>query len=493
MDRRLITALAVTITLALAGLVVVQAQWIRNSITLKDAQFGESLDHALVAVSERLERLDALDGIRAYDEARKLMEAWAAQPEVDQDLVVPPWADGTAGPVDGWEDSVGAEVGPEDHERMLSELFQGIVGARRYRDIGERLDPKLLDSLILDELMRRGVTGAAEYGVFDATGEARLLQVLAPEDGPTVQRSEHRVRLFRNDIIGEPYWLHLHVSGQQRFVLKSLWPMLAASALFVLMIGSAFVFTLRTIWRQKRLSEIRTDLVNNLTHELKTPISTIALACEALNDPSISRTPEQIKQFTGMIRDENKRLGMLVESVLQSAVVDGGRMKLRVVDVDLHALLAEVVRTSGIQAENRGGSITLVKGAELAHVQGDRIHLTNVFYNLIDNAVKYCEREPVVVLSTTSDATSITVRVKDNGIGIARTEHDKVFERLYRVPTGNLHNVKGFGLGLSYVKAVVERHRGSIRLESEPGLGSTFVITIPFEHGEQDQIVAVRG
>lgn len=491
MDRRLITVLAVAITLALAGLVVVQAQWIRNSIALKDARFDESVDNALIAVSERLERMEALDGLREHQEARRFLEQFdAPDPATMDTLVMPPWPEVVLDSALG-EPFAGDEEPADEHERLLSDVFQGIMSAARHRDIAERVDPRLLDSLITDELVRRGIVGLHEHGVYDARGHVGLLSARLPEDSVALLHTKHRIRLFRNDVIGQPYWLHLHVPGQQRFVLNSLWPMLAASALFVLLIGSAFVFTLRTIWRQKRLSEIRTDLVNNLTHELKTPISTIALACEALNDPSIPKTPEQIKQFTAMIRDENKRLGMLVESVLQSAVVDSGKMKLRITDVDLHALLGEVVRTGSIQAENRGGRIELVKGAELAHVRGDRIHLTNVFYNLIDNAVKYCDHEPQIVITTGSDATGVTIKVRDNGIGIARTDQDKVFERLYRVPTGNLHNVKGFGLGLSYVKAVVERHKGTIRLESEPGLGSTFIITIPFEHGERDQAVVV--
>jgi two-component system, OmpR family, phosphate regulon sensor histidine kinase PhoR len=149
------------------------------------------------------------------------------------------------------------------------------------------------------------------------------------------------------------------------------------------------------------------------------------------------------------------------------------------------------VRNSAISAQNKGGTMELIAAAELAHVRGDRIHLANVFYNLIDNAVKYCETAPIVTLRTSSDAKGLTVSVQDNGIGIPRAEQKKIFDRLYRVPTGDRHNVKGFGLGLSYVKAVVERHGGRIRIESEPGQGSTFFITIPFEHEHADQAAAM--
>ena len=259
-------------------------------------------------------------------------------------------------------------------------------------------------------------------------------------------------------------------------------PLLLISAVFMVIIGMAFAFTIRTIFRQKRISEIRNDLVNNLTHELKTPISTIGLACEALSDPSMPKTEEQVRTFVGMIRDENKRLGSLVENVLQSAVMESGQMVIKHVDLDVHALLQDVVRSSNIQVSRRNGRIDLDLKAEIYRVSGDRIHLTNLFYNLIDNAVKYAEQEPRIRIATTSNNEGVTVSVSDNGIGIAPSEQRKVFERLYRVPTGNIHNAKGFGLGLSYVRTVVDRHEGRIELDSVPGRGSTFRIFIPFEH-----------
>lgn len=375
----------------------------------------------------------------------------------------------------------------DERDSLITEVVSGLFSTRFFGSILERVDPRLLDSLMRDELRRRGISERYDHGIFGESGPPALVDLVEPGDSLALRNSAHSTRLFRNDLVGEPYWLRVYMPDQQRHVLRSMWPLLAASALFILLIIAAFVYSLRTIWLQKRLGEIKNDLVNNLTHELKTPISTIALACEALNDPGIPKSPEQMKIFTNMIRDENKRLGLLVESVLQSAVSDSGRMRLRLADLDLHAVLADVVRNSSISAENKGGRVELIAAAELAHVHGDRIHLANVFYNLIDNAVKYCETAPVVTLTTQSDSRALTVSVKDNGIGIPRSEQKKIFDRLYRVPTGDRHNVKGFGLGLSYVKAVVERHGGGIRVESEPGQGSTFHITIPFEHGKHDQ------
>jgi len=488
MDKRTIAALVATICVALVGLMLVQIKWVRDTVALRDKQFGESVDNALVAVSDRLEHAEAVQSVKKALPQGTMDASSLIDKRLDQqDTVV--------------SDSLAHSASFAD--QTMDQMLRGVLNAGMFRDIHSRIDPRLLDSLITDELRRRGITTIQEHGVFTQDNEPVMLDLKDPGDSELVRDSPHRTRLFRNDwpeaLRGSStYWLHMHVPAQEYVLLRNMWPMLVSSALFLLLIAAVFGITLRTIQRQKRLGDIKNDLVNNLTHELKTPISTISLACEALNDPGIPKDPEQIRLFTGMIRDENKRLGMLVESVLQSAVLDSGRMQLRISDVDMHALLADVLRNSALQAENRGGKLALDPRAELAHVRGDRTHLTNIFYNLIDNAVKYCTTAPQVQISTRSDTQALTITVQDNGIGIPRSEQGKVFDRLYRVPTGNVHNVKGFGLGLSYVKSVVVRHGGTIRVESDPqgfhgSTGSRFIITIPFEHGEEDPSAAVRG
>jgi len=484
-DKRLIPLLSAAIIIALAGLVLIQWRWIAGTIELKDQQFNEAVDNGLVAVADRLERVELVRELQASEAGRRMIRHLdtlraAAGEEPLAALQQPVAASDGSGP-DQLRDS------------LLNDVVRGFFSPGRSADLARRIDPVLLDSLLRDELLRRSIDDRCAYAVFGGDSSVVLSRLLEPADLAALRTSTHRVRLYRNDLAGPPCTLHVHLPDQQRSVLRDMLPMLIASALFVFLIIATSFFTLRTIWQQRRLSDIKTDLVNNLTHELKTPISTISLACEALTDPGIPKSPEQMQQFIRMIRDENKRLGMLVESVLQSAVVDSGRMRLRMAELDMHSLLADVVRNSAIAAENRGGRVELRPAAELAHISGDRVHLSNVFYNLVDNAVKYCEREPDVVITTTSDAAGLTISVRDNGIGIPRSEQRKVFERLYRVPTGDRHNVKGFGLGLSYVKAVVEQHKGSIRLESEPGQGSTFHIRLPFEHGRSDQAPALRG
>mgnify|MGYP003393436364 CR=1 FL=1 len=491
MDKRFITGLSIAITLALAGLVGIQVQWIHNTLQLKDAQFVQNVSGALINVSDRLERVDALQDIRRHNVAGILLPPGEPMPPgardtstVINDLTIDEHT--TAYPGEGHLDH-------HQREALISEMVKGIMGAGAALGVRERLDPRLLDSLLTEELRSRGIGAHHEHGVFSATGEAVLLHLGPGTTEGSLKNSNHRVRLFRTDPGPEAFFLHVAIPDQQRLVWRSMGLLLVTSAVLLLIIVLAFLFTVRTILRQKRISDIRTDLVNNLTHELKTPISTIALACEALTDPGMPKTTEQMSGFVNMIRDENKRLGVLVESVLQSAVLDSGRMRIRPVDLDLHALLKEVERHSSIQANRRNGMVELDLKADLAHVLGDRIHLTNVFYNLVDNALKYTREAPRVRISTRSDAAGITVSVSDNGVGIPRAEQRKIFDRLYRVPTGNVHNVKGFGLGLSYVQAVVERHGGTIRVESEPGAGSTFHVQLPFEHERSDKAAPGRG
>ena len=231
--------------------------------------------------------------------------------------------------------------------------------------------------------------------------------------------------------------------------------------------------------RNKRIDRIRRDLMNNLTHELKTPISTIGLASEALKDPDMQKDADGFNYYIGLINEENKRLAMLVENVLQASLAESGKMQLFKQTLNVHDLIREVVKNVAIQVRKHGGKVELELEAEEPLVHADRVHLSNVVFNLVDNAIKYADGDLVLSISSAQTTDGVELRFKDNGIGIAKEHLGKVFDRLYRVPTGNVHDVKGFGLGLSYVKTVIDRHQGSIRVESETGKGSTFIMVLP--------------
>jgi len=514
-EKRRIKGLMIAISVALIGLMGIQVKWMRDTMDLREAQFQRSVDNALYTVSDRLEHVEKMRDLKRHKVGRRLLRKLDALRHAndeeglvnDADMVVgndtepappDPPLDPEIQDMLGSDEEDGGTPAPavdeqsEEHEALIADMVREILAKELARDIRERIDTRLLDSLLTSELQAAGVQPGFSYGIFTEKGEPVDIGVGGLPDPPPALESRYKEKLFRHDLAGPKFYLHVVVPGQRGELWRGMLPILLISAVFMAIIVVAFFFTIRTIYKQKRIGEIRNDLVNNLTHELKTPISTIGLACEALADPSMPKTDQQVRTFVNMIRDENKRLGSLVENVLQSAVLESGHMVLKRVDLDVHTLIQEVVRSSGIQVSRRNGRIDLDLKAEIHHVNGDRIHLTNLLYNLIDNAVKYAEQEPRIRIGTANNDEGVTISVTDNGIGIAPSEQRKIFDRLYRVPTGNIHNAKGFGLGLSYVRTVVERHGGRIKLESAPGRGSTFHIFIPFEH-VRTQTAAGRG
>jgi two-component system, OmpR family, phosphate regulon sensor histidine kinase PhoR len=497
-DKRQIRILVLGITLGLAGLVVLQVIWMRNTMRLKEERFRQEVGNALITVSERLERLEKFKELRKHEAGRRLLlrldtlrrpqqhEPRSASGSEQQDPL--PRYDSLQHPAnEQWP------LRMEEHEALVAGMVRSILVSRWGTDARDRVDPQQLEELLQEEFAAHALPLDHHHGIFTKEGEAMLVPVGSRDVEQALRASPHRERLYRYDLVGPELYLHVHIPDEQQVLLQGLLPLMIAPWLFVLLVALAFLQTMRTVVRQKRINDIRNDLVNNLTHELKTPISTISLACEALTDPSVPKDEDQARTYVNMIRDENKRLGSLVENVLQSAVLDSGHMLLKRVDLDLHRVLQDVVRSSSMQVSRRNGRVELDLKAEIHHLQGDRIHLTNLLYNLIDNAVKYSEKEPRIRIVTRSNNEGIFVEVSDNGIGIARSEQAKIFDKLYRVPTGNIHNAKGFGLGLSYVRTVVERHGGRIEVDSEPGRGSTFKIFIPFEHVREQQSAAGRG
>lgn len=274
--------------------------------------------------------------------------------------------------------------------------------------------------------------------------------------------------------------------GQQTFLLGEIWWVMVVSGFIIVVLILSFYYSIRTILHQKKLSVVKNDFINNMTHELKTPISTIGLACEMLNDESINTSAEKKKTYITMIREENKRLGTLVESVLQSAVIERGELTIKPEPLDVNELIEDVVGNFDLQIKKREGHIALKLNAAHHFIMGDSVHLSNVIFNLLDNATKYSFEAPEITISSGNANDKLIISVSDKGIGINKEDQKKIFEKLYRIPTGNVHNVKGFGLGLSYVKAVIEKHSGEVTVDSEAGKGSTFTLSLPIYHGKEN-------
>lgn len=342
-------------------------------------------------------------------------------------------------------------------------------------DIENRLEGVAVDSLLSAHLAVQGVDLPFEYAVLE-------------EDGTYAQATEH-LESLPDDVFKKPVFafsenqaqLMLHFPDQGLFVVKSLGWVLVSVIVFSLIMLITFAITLFYILRQKRISAIKSDFISNMTHEFKTPLATIGLAVDSMRHPAVKGDEEQMEHFAGLIKTEKKRLNGHVEKILQLAKMERGELQLKPEQLDLKALADEAIKSMELQAASRGGSIQIETEVVSAEVKGDRLHLFNAIVNLLDNAIKYCERPPEIVLRLETMAQGAFLQVKDNGIGMSAEEQKRVFDTFYRVQSGDVHTVKGFGLGLSYVREIVTLHKGEMLLQSQKGEGSVIGFKLPEE------------
>lgn len=364
--------------------------------------------------------------------------------------------------------------------RRLNEMIVKMFAENLFDDIAFRLDLDVLDSVLVHNLNRLDMDNNFSFNVVDEDNQSVAFTKVVERRDSLLTDSPFEAHLFPNDIVPANYRLLMTFPKQRLIVWKEMTSTLIASFLLVAIVVIAFYFAVSTIYKQKRLSEIKNDFISNMTHELKTPISTISLACEAAQDPDVANSSETINSFIGMIDQENKRLAKLVENVLQTALLDKGKLQLKLQQVRVDRLVTEVVEAFQIQFKDKQGSLS-IEHLDALNWDLDKIHFSNVVYNLLDNSLKYCDKSPEVRLRLEKKKNGFVLTVQDNGIGIKKEDQQRIFENLYRVPTGDVHNVKGFGLGLSYVNSIVQLHQGEIDLESTWKKGSTFKITIKNE------------
>ncbi|WP_109832811.1 sensor histidine kinase [Reichenbachiella versicolor] len=347
------------------------------------------------------------------------------------------------------------------------------------RTLEERVKFDELDSLIRSHLEDRGIDIDYQFVVFDPVSKEIIYQerVKSVEE---VLSSEMKAYLFPNDVLGEAGYVSIYFPDQISFIVGKIWWTLSSSVLFIAIILACFWYAIHTIFKQKKLSEIKNDFINNMTHEFKTPISTVSLACEALQDKDIQGSAALTFKYLKIIDDENNRLGKQVEKVLQMAVIDKNDFELKLESVDVHEVITNVLESISIQITSKSGIVSTKFNAVKKVVRADLMHLTNMIYNLVDNANKYSTYEPKIEVETYDRSEHLYISVKDQGIGMSKEHLARVFEKFYRVPTGNRHDVKGFGLGLAYVKSMVEAHGGHIEAKSEISKGSTFILKIPY-------------
>lgn len=275
------------------------------------------------------------------------------------------------------------------------------------------------------------------------------------------------------------YVLYVQLYEPKNYLLKRTSWMITSSIIFSIFIIGAFAITLRTVLRQRKVGEIKSDFINNMTHEFKTPLATVSLAADALRTEKVQQDPEKIKYFTDIIKDENNRMNKQVQKILEAAKLERSNIELNLQPLHVHQYIEQAANNSEINIHSKNGQIHMHLYAKNDRIEGDEVHISNIIFNLIDNAVKYCETVPEINIYTHSNRNSLFIKIEDNGIGMDKETMKHVFEKFYRAHTGNVHNVKGFGLGLSYVKAVVEAHNGKIKVDSTLGKGSTFTIELP--------------
>ena len=344
--------------------------------------------------------------------------------------------------------------------------------------INDTLHPYLLEALLRKEFSRRNINEDFEYGIYDCFTDSIVYGNYVARDTAGTDSVPHS-RLLKLDKDGHYFGVYFPTRESTLWEDPSSHWSWIFPAIVTLIVFSFFAYSVWVIMRQKRLSEMKNNFIGNMTHELKTPISTIALSAEVIADPSIVREPDRLAEYARIIRSENDRLRTQVERVLQMARLDKDQMELKRDPVDMRTVVKEVAASLKLALEER--SVTLHDRSDLkvAQVTGDRVHLTNAVFNLVDNALKYGPDGNTITITTTRVREKIHVAVNDKGIGIRREDLPHIFERFYRVPTGNLHDVKGFGLGLHYVQQIVRAHGGTVTVQSTPGQGSTFTMTLP--------------
>lgn len=475
MNKKLTALIISLVTIASIGLLFIQVYWIKNALQVRRAAFNRDVNQAMSQVIFSLEKLRYQD---YYLQSRKFYQknqnAYALFDSINQ----------------AFYSHLTPMVSADDIARFLekrnqlSQAYQKLFNS--FREVNDTdffsENKRVIDSLISVSLNKKNIKTPYDYGIFNPYRNAMIYQ----RTGKFPNQLLNTNFVYDLSPIGDnmqfPLKFLIYFPREQSFIISSLYKLLFVSViLFVIVIGS-FYFSIHIIQKQKKLSEMKNDLIDNMTHEFKTPISTISLACEVLSDKDIEKSDNVYQQYVKIIDEENKRLKTMSEHILRSATIEHGKLKLNLESVNLAELIQKAVKSKILSAENKGGSIRMNLEGDNMMVHGDRIHLTNIFTNLIDNAVKYNLKEPLIKVTSKNLRQGILVSVEDNGIGISKSNQRKIFDKLYRVPTGNVHNFKGFGLGLNYVKAIVEQHNGNITVESELGKGSIFHVYLPNEN-----------
>ena len=483
MKKSTIWILGVVMGLSFLSLLYLQISYIEEMVKMRNEQFDESVKRALMAASKDVESAEVARWLREdISEAEK--KAWEQAQGTNGNGMVQTHRFMMTSP-DG---TIRSSVELKTFSNQPSELPRAMISRKHGAKTIPQTSRSLADMIKNRYLYQRALVDDVVFNML--IGDFDYHFKVIDRDGREVYRcsdysdegseSSYAQPLFLNDPPARMSIVKVHFPGKKDYIFDSV-SFMIPSMIFTFVLLITFIFTIYIVFRQKKLTEMKNDFINNMTHEFKTPISTISLAAQMLNDPAVGKSPAMFQHISGVINDETKRLRFQVEKVLQMSMFDRQKATLKPKDVDANELIKGVVHTFALKVERYNGKIDTELEAAEAHVFVDEMHITNVIFNLMDNAVKY-KRPDVdlhLMVRTWNESGKLMISVQDNGIGIKKENLKKIFEKFYRVHTGNLHDVKGFGLGLAYVKKIIMDHKGTIRAESELNVGTKFIIALP--------------
>ena len=440
--KRILPIIISLITLSLIGIIILQFSWFSNMLELKKEQLLEHTDKVMLEVSKQLAYKGSPSSLKPKD----------------------------------------------DFEIDLPENLLSIFGSFKPPSIAQRFNHFEINEKIQTAFTNQGLKNV-KYE-FAIAANANLVTIEMQTDGfakASEDTLHNRIRVLPIEPSASNDWeglipyehLILVIPHFEKQVYKSIGWMIAMAVLFTIVITTAFFLTVRTMLRQKKLSEMKTDFINNMTHEFKTPLATISLAVDALRNEKVFQDKEKVQYFGSIIKEENKRMNKQVETILQAALLEKGELQLNLKLVHAHEIIQHTLDNFSLQLQEKKAIIHTKFVATNDWIEADEIHMANLINNIIDNAIKYSKEQLTIHISTQNLNKYLVIRIEDNGIGMSKETTKQIFKKFYRAYTGNIHNVKGFGLGMSYVKSIVQAHKGNIRVESTLGKGSTFIIEIP--------------
>ncbi|OGS69635.1 MAG: two-component sensor histidine kinase [Flavobacteria bacterium RIFCSPLOWO2_12_FULL_35_11] len=520
MRKRIFVLIVILMSIALIGIIFVQVFWIKNTVQITEEQFTSNVKFALAKVSDDIKQREFNDFYfkiaELYKEGEKLKESDVrkfiyekidttnnekftySQSIIESNYKVPTefFENDTVNfreifskeeiviVKDQVLDNAAGTMAPPEERYVKVGRFEGAERSYLERQfdiftsklpVHRRVTNREISFRLANELKSKGIGTNFKYGIYS---NGLATQVKSGYFRKEVGKS-YMVPMFADAEGNSNYQLYVTFPEEKNYILASISKILALSVFFILIIILAFVSALYQLVKQKQISEIKTDFINNMTHEFKTPIATINLALDAIKNPKVIGDQEKVMRYVQMIREENKRMNAQVENVLRISKLEKNQLDVSKEKVDVHDLIEEAVTHVDLLVKDKGGYIKMKLNAASTEILGNHFHFTNVLVNILDNAIKYSEGAPKIDISTENTAKEIVIKVKDQGIGMIKTVQKNVFKKFYREERGNIHNVKGHGLGLAYVKKIVEIHQGEVYVESEKGIGSTFTIKLP--------------